>query len=173
MAPRPGTPAGSRAFVLPGPVRSGARTSRRRPGLTNHHHRAGLRRGSRAGRRREATPMVLSEWDPKRGRQGRRWRSLVESVCAPGSLCQVERCKVEESGGSRAIVHGLRRNHPHGPSVDHIVSPLDGGHPTALWNLRPAHFGCNAARGRASRPGRVQQRRPTSRRFPPVDLTGS
>lgn len=42
---------------------------------------------------------------------------------------------------------GLRRSHPLGPSLDHVI-PLDlGGDPVALANARPAHHGCNARRG--------------------------
>lgn len=52
---------------------------------------------------------------------------------------------VERRGGTREIVFGLRRNHPLGPSLDHIVKLQDGGHPTDPANLRPAHYGCNSA----------------------------
>lgn len=82
---------------------------------------------------------MLDEWDPRRGRTGRPWRRLVAAVCPPGSVCAL--C-------GHPIVFGLRRNHPRGPSVDHITPLSEGGHPTASWNLRPAHFGCNAGRRR-------------------------
>lgn len=87
--------------------------------------------------------MALSEWDPKRGRRGRQWRRLVKEYCPPGSYCQRPVCLYPEL--NRVIVFGLRRNHPHGPSLDHIVPLHRGGHPTDPRNLRPAHFGCNAA----------------------------
>jgi len=107
----------------------------------------------------------LSEWDPRRGRRGRQWRRLVAEVCPPGSMCEVERCLYPELG--RVIVFGLRPNHPHGPSVDHIVRLNDGGHPTARSNLRPAHFGCNAG-WRRGRHDAVE--RPRSRDWPPLEL---
>jgi len=86
----------------------------------------------------------LDEWDPRRGRQGRAWRRLVKELCPPGSVCQVPACRYPD----QPIRFGLRRNHPLGPSLDHIVELHRGGHPTARWNLRPAHFGCNAGRPR-------------------------
>jgi len=109
--------------------------------------------------------VALSEWDPRRGRQGREWRALVREMCPPGSLCAVPVCLYPEL--DRIIVFGLRRNHPHGPSLDHITPLSMGGHPTARWNLRPAHFGCNAGR----RPSVVSEPRPRSRDWPPLDLS--
>ncbi|WP_051681720.1 hypothetical protein [Cellulomonas sp. HZM] len=109
--------------------------------------------------------MTRSEWDPTRGRQGRAWRALVKQLCPPGSLCERPVCLYPEL--DRVIVFGLRRNHPHGPSLDHIVRLADGGHPTARWNLRPAHFGCNAGWRRDAPP----TERPRSRDWPPLDLS--
>ena len=81
--------------------------------------------------------MPLDEWDPRRGRGGNpNWRRLVKELCPPGSMCEIPVCKM----ASRIIVFGLRRNHPLGPSLDHIEDLQYGGHPTARWNLRPAHF---------------------------------
>lgn len=102
--------------------------------------------------------MALAEWDPRRGRSGRAWRRLVKEVCPPGSVCMIPRCKQD----SRTIVFGLRPNHPLGPSVDHIVDLQYGGHPTARWNLRPAHFGCNA--GKRTRPASSINTTPRSSR---------
>ena len=96
--------------------------------------------------------MPLDEWDPRRGRGGRTWRNLVAELCPPGSVCQVPVCLYPEL--HRVIVFGLRRNHPHGPSLDHITDLQYGGHPTARWNLRPAHFGCNAGKRREKAPVR-------------------
>lgn len=103
---------------------------------------------------------ALTEWDPRRGREGRAWRRLVEQLCPPGSVCAL--CL----GARGPILFGLRRNHPLGPSLDHIVPLSRGGHPTAPWNLQPAHFGCNARKqaGR-TRPARYRP----SRAFPRVD----
>lgn len=106
---------------------------------------------------------MLSEWDPRRGRGGRLWRRLVRDLCPPGSYCEVEACRAP----TREIVFGLRHNHPLGPSLDHIVPLSQGGHPTDPANLRPAHFGCNAAR----RPDRPSTVRPRSRDWPPLDLS--
>lgn len=78
------------------------------------------------------------EFDPKKGRGGRQWRKLREIVCPPGSICWL--C-------GKPIIFGLRPRHPMGPSVDHVISLKNHGHPTDLRNLRPAHYGCNSARG--------------------------
>jgi hypothetical protein len=102
----------------------------------------------------------MSEWDPRRGRGGRKWRRLVKELCPPGSVCCI-------CGGAKGpILFGLRHNHPLGPSLDHIVDLQFGGHPTDPRNLRPAHFGCNA--GKRVKPG---PRSTSPRPFPPVDLT--
>ncbi len=77
---------------------------------------------------------ALDEWDPKRGRSGRPWLRLVKTYCVPGSICAW--CGEE-------IIFGLRPRHPLGPSLDHIIALVDGGHPTAPWNLQPMHLGCN------------------------------
>ena len=95
-----------------------------------------------------------SEWDPRRGREGREWERIKREVCPPGSLCAMPVCKMS----NRVIVFGLRHNHPLGPSVDHIIRITDGGHPTARWNLRPAHFGCNSSRWMGSLPVRKRSR---------------
>ena len=104
--------------------------------------------------------MALSEWDPRRGREGRLWRRLVKELCPPGSLCEIPECKAAARGLTREIVFGLRRNHPLGPSLDHIVDLQYGGHPTDPANLRPAHFGCNSGKRRP------KQARPRSRDWP-------
>lgn len=91
--------------------------------------------------------MAVGEWDPRRGRQGRTWRRLLAELVTPGTECAVPEC----DKATREILFGLRPNHPLGPSLDHIVPLEYGGHPTARWNLRPAHFGCNSARGNRAR----------------------
>ena len=73
---------------------------------------------------------------------GRARQQLLAEVCPPGSLCEVPECKQP----SRVIEFDLRRFHPRGPSMDHILPRSKGG----TWdrsNLRPAHYGCNSARG--------------------------
>lgn len=72
---------------------------------------------------------------------GRARQKLLRQICPEGSLCEVPNCKAP----TRAIVFGLRRWHPLGPSMDHILPRSLGG----TWdpaNLRPAHYGCNSAR---------------------------
>lgn len=86
--------------------------------------------------------MTLSEWDPRRGRQGREWRRLLDELCPPGSVCEIPECDKP----TRLILFGLRARHPMSRSLDHITPLFDGGHPTDPANLRPAHLGCNAAR---------------------------
>lgn len=86
--------------------------------------------------------MTLSEWDPRRGRQGREWRRLLDELCPPGSVCEIPECDKP----TRLILFGLRPRHPMSRSLDHITPLFDGGHPTDPDNLRPAHLGCNAAR---------------------------
>ena len=90
----------------------------------------------------EVVVATLSEWDPKRGRTGRPWRRLVQLHCSPGSIC---------AWCNEPIVFGLRPRHPAGPSLDHIVALVDGGHPTAPWNLQPMHLGCNVKKENARR----------------------
>ena len=51
------------------------------------------------------------------------------------------------------IVWGLGRDSPLGPSLDHVIPLSRGGHPTAMSNLQPAHFGCNASKGDRQSPG--------------------
>lgn len=84
----------------------------------------------------------LDEWDPKRGRSGRPWQRLVKTYCPPGSHC---------AWCNEPIIFGLRPRHPLGPSLDHIVALIDGGHPTAPWNLQPMHLGCNVRKENARR----------------------
>lgn len=92
--------------------------------------------------------MRLAEDDPKRGRSGAVWRGLVKTHCPPGSICAL--C-------GREIVFGLRPRHPKGPSLDHIVELWQGGHPTAVWNLQPAHLGCNVRKSNALRRRRAAE----------------
>lgn len=92
--------------------------------------------------------MPLGEWDPKRGRGGRQWRRLVDELVPPGSMCESPVCRFDD----REIWFGVRRNHPRSRSLDHIVPLSEGGHPTARWNLRPAHFGCNSAKTNLTKP---------------------
>lgn len=104
---------------------------------------------------------ALDEWDPRRGRNGRPWRRLVATYCTPGSACAW--CGEE-------ILFGLRPRHPLGPSLDHILALIDGGHPTAPWNLQPMHLGCNVrkenARRRKQNTGAPKLERPRTRLRP-------
>jgi 5-methylcytosine-specific restriction endonuclease McrA len=72
--------------------------------------------------------------DPRKTYQ---WQRLAKRTCPPGSVCYL--C-------GQPIEFGLRRNHPRGPSVDHIVALDNGGAPFDPTNLAPAHFGCNGAK---------------------------
>lgn len=91
---------------------------------------------------------TLDEMDPRRGREGRTWRNLSRELLTPGVHCWL--C-------GKPIAFGLRRNHPMGPSLDHIIPISRGGHPTDRSNLAPAHYGCNAARGDGTKPVRKYQ----------------
>jgi 5-methylcytosine-specific restriction endonuclease McrA len=64
---------------------------------------------------------------------------LTAIVVPPGSVCWL--CRGERG----PIRFGLRPRHPLGPSLDHVV-PASLGGTWDLWNLRPAHYGCNSAR---------------------------
>ncbi|MFJ2535867.1 HNH endonuclease [Microbacterium maritypicum] len=64
---------------------------------------------------------------------------LLKIVCPPGSVCHL--CR----GARGPIIWGLRRWHSLGPSMDHVVPRSQGG-TWDLWNLRPAHYGCNSGR---------------------------
>ncbi|PWC04265.1 HNH endonuclease [Agromyces badenianii] len=70
---------------------------------------------------------------------GRERQRLLAEVCPPGSICHL--CK-------EPIEFGLRRWHPRGPSMDHL-RPRSKGGTWDRWNLAPAHYGCNSARGNA------------------------
>lgn len=93
-----------------------------------------------------------SEFDKEKGRRGKEWERLKKLVCPPGSYCWL--CK-------KPIQFGLRPRHPMGPSIDHVVPLSKGGHPTALANLRPSHYGCNSRRGAGTR----DAKRPRSRDY--------
>ena len=49
------------------------------------------------------------------------------------------------SGARGPIRYGRRPWHSLGPSLDHVKASKDGG-TWDLWNLRPAHYGCNSGR---------------------------
>ncbi|WP_411732174.1 HNH endonuclease [Paeniglutamicibacter sp.] len=76
--------------------------------------------------------------------------------CPPGSICAW--CR-------KPIVFGLRPRHSLGPSLDHIIALVDGGHPTAPWNLQPMHLGCNVRKEneRRRKPAPKPQARPNTR----------
>lgn len=95
-----------------------------------------------------------SEFDPKKGRGGRLWEKLKDEVCPPGSVCWL--C-------GKPIRFDVPARHPLSRSVDHVVSLKNGGHPTALANLRPAHYGCNSRKGKGT-PNATKQR-PRSRDY--------
>ncbi|WP_413775521.1 HNH endonuclease [Microbacterium sp. J1-1] len=64
---------------------------------------------------------------------------LLAIVCPPGSVCHL-------CGGAKGPIRfDLRRWHPLGPSMDHVI-PRSRGGTWDLWNLRPAHYGCNSGR---------------------------
>jgi hypothetical protein len=84
--------------------------------------------------------MVGDRWmTPTEIRSTYQWKQLVRRVCTPGSVCYL--C-------GQPIEFGLRRNHPRGPSADHIVALAAGGDPFDPANLAPCHFGENSAKGR-------------------------
>lgn len=69
---------------------------------------------------------------------GRRAQRMTRIVTATyGLRCHI--CLQE-------IDPALRRPHPQSLSIDHLVPQSRGGS-NALENLRPAHLGCNSARG--------------------------
>lgn len=94
---------------------------------------------------------ALDEWDPKRGRSGREWERLKRKFFLPGSYCAI--CNTE-------ISFDRRPRHPLGPSLDHITALIDGGHPTAEYNIQLVHLGCNVRKENARR---RQVARPMSR----------
>lgn len=63
-------------------------------------------------------------------------KRLLAIVCPPGSDCHLCRTPIR---------FGLRRWHPKGPSMDHVIPRSKGG-TWDLANLRPAHYGCNSGR---------------------------
>ena len=85
---------------------------------------------------------TLHPMDPKRGRVGRPYRRLWALILRPGVSCWI--C-------GEPIAFGLRKWHPRGPSLDHVRPLSKGGDPLDLRNARPAHYGCNSARGNRER----------------------
>jgi 5-methylcytosine-specific restriction endonuclease McrA len=57
--------------------------------------------------------------------------------------CQMPVCLAP----TRALWREAPRMHPWSPSVDHIVRPCDGGHPSDPANLRASHLRCNSSAG--------------------------
>jgi 5-methylcytosine-specific restriction endonuclease McrA len=92
------------------------------------------------------------EWNPINGRRGPLWDLRKRQLFVEGATCWL--C-------GKPVVYGLRRNHPLGPSLDHLVALENGGHPTALENLAVAHYGCNSRKGK----GRGQVIRPRTRDY--------
>lgn len=136
MAPRPGTPSGSRAFALPGgpsprDLNLLAADLDRPPPL-------GQGTGSRAVGGGEALPLVNEDWSWIRNT--RRWKGLVNELCVPGSVCGI--CRGERG----PILFDVRPRHPLSRSLDHILPLAQGGDPWAYSNLQPAHFGCNSGK---------------------------
>jgi 5-methylcytosine-specific restriction endonuclease McrA len=92
---------------------------------------------------------MVSTGRGRKGRPYRRWQQQVHDTYP--NICYL--C-------GRTILHGVYPpRHPQAPSVDHVV-PLDrGGAELDLDNGRPAHYGCNSAKG-----NKVEfKRMPTSR----------
>ena len=81
--------------------------------------------------------MPNRHYGPDEEPSGRERQRLLQIVAPPGSACHL--C-------GRLIVHGLRRWHPLGPSMDHLL-PRSRGGTWELHNLAAAHYGCNSARG--------------------------
>ena len=81
--------------------------------------------------------MPNRDYGPDPEPSGRERQRLLAEVCPPGSICSL--C-------GEPIEFDRPRWHPRGPSMDHRVPRSKGG----TWdrsNLRPAHYGCNSARG--------------------------
>lgn len=70
-------------------------------------------------------------------RSTRDWKRIAKAACPPGSMCHL--C-------GQPILFGLRRNHPRGPSADHIVPIEQGGAPLDPANVAACHHGCNSAK---------------------------
>ncbi|TAJ46284.1 MAG: HNH endonuclease [Herbiconiux sp.] len=79
---------------------------------------------------------------------GRARQRLLAIVSPPGSVCHL--C-------DKPIVYGLRARHRLGPSMDHVIARSKGG-TWDVWNLKPAHFGCNSARGNRDIPAKAGKR---------------
>ncbi len=93
---------------------------------------------TRCPRKLKRLSAVLDEFDPRRGRSGRPHERNKDRLFVEGAVCWI--C-------GQPIQYGLRRNHPLGPSLDHITPLSLGGHPTDPANQAVAHFGCNSRRG--------------------------
>lgn len=95
--------------------------------------------------------MPNRDYGPDREPSGRERQRLLRIVCYEGAICWL--CQ----GVKGPIIWGLRRAHPLGPSMDHVIPRSHGGY-WYLENLRPAHYGCNSARGNREPPHRVKVR---------------
>jgi 5-methylcytosine-specific restriction endonuclease McrA len=69
-----------------------------------------------------------------KGRAGRPWQRLRRQVIAESTHCHL--CL-------EPLHPGLHWRHPKATVVDHIVSLIEGGHPTDRANLAAAHRRCN------------------------------
>jgi 5-methylcytosine-specific restriction endonuclease McrA len=76
------------------------------------------------------------------GRTGSRWQKLRRQVLAEATLCVW--CH-------EPLRPELRWPHRLSSTVDHLVSLIEGGHPTDRANLAGAHLGCNAKKENARR----------------------
>jgi hypothetical protein len=73
------------------------------------------------------------------GLSGHRWRKVVEWVRANWPwVCWICHKPIPVDAPARS---------PMSHSVDHVVPRSRGGDPYNLDNCRPAHYGCNSAKG--------------------------
>jgi 5-methylcytosine-specific restriction endonuclease McrA len=93
---------------------------------------------------------MLTEFDRRRGRNGRPWRRIVREVLVPGVCCAWCGAEIDTT---------LPRSSRWSGTVDHIIALADGGHPTDRANLQPMHRSCNSRKEAARRAGRAAEAR--------------
>ena len=83
----------------------------------------------------------------KRGHNGHAWRQLWRAIIEGPEFLVCALCY-------QPIDRSIKGRQPAAPSVDMIVPWARGGDPSDPANLRPAHYSCNARRGKGDKPSR-------------------
>lgn len=85
----------------------------------------------------------------KRGHNGHAYRQLWKLIIESAEflVCEIPGCY-------QPIDRSIKGRQSKAPSLDMIVPYARGGDPKDPHNYRPAHYGCNARRGKGDAPTR-------------------